>query len=130
MSEGKFEKSIWESLSPETQEVCESIGGVPIGFNTFHEIYEDVAEKTLKELKEKGLIEEMTLQEELERKTKDFNEEEIHQKLIKIEFKGISKEEKEASDAFRRLRETNEEDLNSKRLCLKPEFGKFVDTLE
>lgn len=129
MSEQKFDTSVWESLSSETQEVCEMIGGVPIGFDTFHQIYEEVAEKALKELKEKNLIEEMTLKEELERKTKGFNEEEIHQKLIEIEFKGISTEEKDASDAFRRLRETSEEDLNSKRLCLTPEFGKFVDTL-
>ena len=130
MSENLFDKSVWESLSPETREVCEMIGGVPIGFDTFHKIYDDVAEKALKELKEKDLIEEMTLREELERKTKGFDEQEIHQKLIQIDFNGISKEEKDASDAFRRLRETKEEDLNSKRLCLTPEFGKFIDTLE
>lgn len=80
MSENMFDKSIWESLSSETQEICEMIGSAPIGFDTFNEIYEDLAEKALKELREKNLIEEMTLKEELERKTKGFSEEAIRQK--------------------------------------------------
>lgn len=127
MSEGKFEKSIWDSLSQDTKEICESIGSVPIGLDTFNEMYDDIAEKALKELKEKGLVEEMTLEEELKRKTEGFNENQIRQRIVQPKFENFLLGEKDALNAFDRLKSTSEDQLSSKRLRLTPSFGKFIE---
>lgn len=122
---------IWSGLSPITREICQTIGPVPIGLGSFQEMFEGDSVTVLKELKDRGLIEERTLKEELEEKAKGITP---HREKQLIQPVGptpkLSDPEKTALSAKRALDEYDKSTLNEKRLKLTPNFGEFVDSQE